>query len=550
MPQRAGFLGEKGHVLNEAGQATARMIRRLEQKAIDLDAMVNQIRNDALTRIRATASISVRKDSGSVDVGTEPRLNFVAGTGITQAVVDVPADYEVKVTSAINTAVVPTWSASQTNTFARWLDSSGTLSDSTLYYDPTSDSGLGRVGIRTTAPAAILHVIGTTGNQLRLGHDTSNYADITLSSAGAVTLNATGASASWIFSDETVHNAGVDVGTSGRFDSNVADGAAASSFLFRPTVAQTSGTDRYIFRVDESSGNARVVVKADGTVEFFGSATTGGLICVNPSSTPTGVVGGILFQPQISGAGATVLGVSNTAYGGQFNCRAASGATTQMAVGGYFLAKPRTSATTTGAWAGWFQGNAGIAVGDAANVTEIGGWKVYGVRSTAKNIGTITNWYGGYVENSNNGSFSGTGAGLTNGYGLYLEEQTRAATINNEVFIAGAGGVWFRDQQLYIESTSDGHLDLYADTSIDMNGDVDMSTVDLITDTTTGTKIATGNTQKLGFWSATPIVQPTTAVAAATFTANTSGIVDDSATFDGYTIGQVVKALRNTGLLA
>lgn len=72
----------------------------------------------------------------------------------------------------------------------------------------------------------------------------------------------------------------------------------------------------------------------------------------------------------------------------------------------------------------------------------------------------------------------------------------------------------------------------------------------LIVGTTTGTKFGTATTQKIGFWNATPIVQPTTAVAAATFVANTSGIANDTATFDGYTIGQVVKALRNTGLLA
>jgi len=68
--------------------------------------------------------------------------------------------------------------------------------------------------------------------------------------------------------------------------------------------------------------------------------------------------------------------------------------------------------------------------------------------------------------------------------------------------------------------------------------------------TTTGSKIGTATTQKIGFWNASPIVQPTTSVAAATFTANTSGISNDTATFDGYTIGQVVKALRNEGLLA
>lgn len=83
-----------------------------------------------------------------------------------------------------------------------------------------------------------------------------------------------------------------------------------------------------------------------------------------------------------------------------------------------------------------------------------------------------------------------------------------------------------------------------------LSGTLTMSDTNIVLGTTTGTKLGTATTQKLGFWNATPIVQPTTAVAAATFVANTSGIVDDSATFDGYTIGQVVKALRNAGLLA
>lgn len=53
-----------------------------------------------------------------------------------------------------------------------------------------------------------------------------------------------------------------------------------------------------------------------------------------------------------------------------------------------------------------------------------------------------------------------------------------------------------------------------------------------------------------GFFSATPIAQPTTGIAAATFTANSGTAVNDASTFDGYTIKQVVKALRNLGLLA
>lgn len=74
--------------------------------------------------------------------------------------------------------------------------------------------------------------------------------------------------------------------------------------------------------------------------------------------------------------------------------------------------------------------------------------------------------------------------------------------------------------------------------------------LDLVLDTTTGTKFGTGTTQKLGFWNVTPIVQPTTGVGAATFTANAGTAVNDASTFDGYTLKQVVKALRNVGLLA
>jgi hypothetical protein len=74
--------------------------------------------------------------------------------------------------------------------------------------------------------------------------------------------------------------------------------------------------------------------------------------------------------------------------------------------------------------------------------------------------------------------------------------------------------------------------------------------VNLAFNTTTGTKIGTATTQKLSFWNATPVVQPTTAIAASTFVANTSAIANDTATFDGYTIGQIVKALRTLGILA
>ena len=68
--------------------------------------------------------------------------------------------------------------------------------------------------------------------------------------------------------------------------------------------------------------------------------------------------------------------------------------------------------------------------------------------------------------------------------------------------------------------------------------------------TTTGTKIGTATTQKLGFWDKTPVVQPTTGISGATFVVDSGGSIHPTSTFDGYTIAQVVAALRQLGILA
>ena len=146
---------------------------------------------------------------------------------------------------------------------------------------------------------------------------------------------------------------------------------------------------------------------------------------------------------------------------------------------------------------------------------------------------------------------------------------------SNSSFTAGAWAV-MRGRDYTTVANQQGNLLMYADRTnanansgkvvlgthtgggsqrdilvIDKNDDITLfDSTNLILGTATGTQYGTAPNQKQGWWGATPIVQPTTAVAAATFVANTSGIANDSATFDGYTIGQVVKALRNEGLLA
>lgn len=72
----------------------------------------------------------------------------------------------------------------------------------------------------------------------------------------------------------------------------------------------------------------------------------------------------------------------------------------------------------------------------------------------------------------------------------------------------------------------------------------------IATNTTTGTKIGTSTSQKIGFWNKTPIVQPTTAVTGATVAGSGGTALTTNSTFDGYTVAKVVAALRNIGLLA
>lgn len=74
--------------------------------------------------------------------------------------------------------------------------------------------------------------------------------------------------------------------------------------------------------------------------------------------------------------------------------------------------------------------------------------------------------------------------------------------------------------------------------------------------TTTGTKIGGSTSQKIGFWNATPIVQPSSTGETVGFTAGGGTAVTDASTFTGnvgstaYRLSDIVKHLKNAGFLA
>ncbi len=171
--------------------------------------------------------------------------------------------------------------------------------------------------------------------------------------------------------------------------------------------------------------------------------------------------------------------------------------------------------------------NTGVfGIGDNGSTTTT---RVIGVAGEASDNNT-TNFAGGYFW-INVGLFGGadnTQPPNFLGKAAIIADNTTSA---NSIFIA-------KDNGTDVFTIADGGHATFGEA------------VNIINGTSTGTKIGTATNQLLGFWNATPIAQPTTGIAASTFAANTSLIANDSATWDSYTIGQVVKALRNAGILA
>jgi hypothetical protein len=179
----------------------------------------------------------------------------------------------------------------------------------------------------------------------------------------------------------------------------------------------------------------------------------------------------------------------------------------------------------------------------ASTLAESVGMYVEGATSGGANT-TITNnfIYGGTVDS--NTFRLGSLTGSTTTLAMYGNVTTPSSTNYFLMVNSSANATLNGASAVVLAIANSGKLTLSS--TVASWGDA----VNFTLGTTNGTKFGTATTQKLSFWNAATIVQPTTAIAASTFVANTSGTLNDSATWDSYTIGQVVKALRNVGLLA
>lgn len=150
------------------------------------------------------------------------------------------------------------------------------------------------------------------------------------------------------------------------------------------------------------------------------------------------------------------------------------------------------------------------------------------------------NVYGTYTDSSNYRRLRST---MTTG---------GAATIAAEGLGTGVSG---NTLALGVNGTS--RITINANGSITLDATLNLGPArNFVYDSATGTKHGTATNEKIGFWNATPIIQPSSTGETAGFTAGAGTPVMDASTFTGnvgstaYRISDIVKALKSAGLMA
>ena len=132
---------------------------------------------------------------------------------------------------------------------------------------------------------------------------------------------------------------------------------------------------------------------------------------------------------------------------------------------------------------------------------------------------------------------------------------------NNSIYLHGSGyyGVYFEGLSSYDGVTSfvaPGRVKIGNNTLPSSKlhvvgaGSTSATSTFIVENSSAAKTIQCKDDQSIGFFGATTVTQPTTAGASSTFTSNPGVALNDADTYDGYTIAQVVKALRQLGLLA
>jgi|GEM_PF-1589310 len=315
-------------------------------------------------------------------------------------------------------------------------------------------SSAGLVGIGATTPNNRLEVLSTTTPQHRIAYDASNYVTTAVSSAGAVTLNATGASAGFTFSDPITASV-------------IYGGSTSTSDLFlRPTsVSGTTGSDIHL----QNGNGLEIMVLLDNGNVGIGPASPNNRLEVLSTTTPqhriaydasnyvtTAVssAGAVTLDATGASAGFTIsdgLIVSGTFTGngiltlGDGGDTAAinssdwdistTGAMTLIDSMSNTSANLALSTVTSGNITLTTAGNITLTTAAAAVTNESLGVKI--LNQTTNTTTDNTNKYGLYLNST--GSFTGSTGAATNNWGIYVSSATGADNNYGAYFDSNVG---------------------------------------------------------------------------------------------------------------
>jgi hypothetical protein len=443
-------------------------------------------------------------------------------------------------------------------------------------------SKLGFNGMGTALPEARLHLM-KTAEQLRIGYDASNYYKTSVGNTGVVTFDAVGAAAKFSFSDVVTPTAsdGAALGTTALMWSdlflasggvvNFANGDVTITHAANQLTFGGATTNGYRFSdgpiapaandgialgttalsfADLFLASGGVVNFANGDVTIthaanqltFAGATTNGYKFSDGPLSPVANDGVALGTTALSFADLFLAtgGVINFANGnvtlthstgkltlgaGDFELADAKniivGSTTGTKIGtattqkiGFYNAAPvvQQIATTD---LGTVLSNLGLrAAGTAYTITTSGATSLTGTIGLG---GQVTMSDGiNFALNATTGTKIGTATTQKLGFYNAAPVVQQAAATDLGVALSNLG---LRAAGTAYPITTSGAASFTG--TIGLGGQITVSDgINFALNTTTGTKIGTANTQKLGFWNATPVVQPANTVAIDTILVN------------------------------
>ena len=181
----------------------------------------------------------------------------------------------------------------------------------------------------------------------------------------------------------------------------------------------------------------------------------------------------------------------------------------------------------------------GLGTGNAGKITFLGGSSPSGAGASVSITGGNGGTFGGDFIASAGSGFGTNGSG--GGFNLTAGNSKGTGTAGSYNIVAG--------NNLTVGGAAGGDVNLTAGTG--GNGAGLSGSLYLNSTINTALQITDDNVNpQMGFFSATPVAQPTTATASATRAAVIGTVANVGDTYDGYTVAKVVKALRNLGILA